>query len=243
MQNSRVILGICLILITYPLNHIDYLIPEFESISLLGKSFRIVDGFTSTDIIWTVIQKVNLILLCIATLLLVPLKIYNNNKFKFLIPSAIFLIISLNLFLAIGDVHSYVMGFNKTLYIITFLFLILVMVSITILSHYYIRKRESKINKLKLEVEELKKEIGERVSALKDKDSRLNRIQSKVDTIQDTNIFISEKIEALEYLPLFIKETDDMETWSELAHRRAMMIYGQLDKQLKDLEDTRNIAV
>lgn len=243
MSIKRVLIGVCFILITYPLNHIDYLIPDFKSITLFGNTFEIVEGFTSTDIVWTVIQKLNLIILCIATLILVTLNKYDNKISPILVSFSLYLVICLNLFLAIGDIHSYVMGFNKTLYIITFLFLTIIMVFLVLLSKYIIKRRESNANKLRLEINELKKEVQKRIEVLKDKDLRLSQIQSKVDTIQDTNIFITQKIEALECLPLFIKETDDMETWSKLAHRRAMMIYGQLDKQLKDLEEAKTIAI
>ncbi|MFC4636593.1 hypothetical protein ACFO3O_22000 [Dokdonia ponticola] len=226
MSKSRVIIGVCCILITYPLNHIDYLIPEFTTLNIFGKSFEIVEGFTSTDIIWTLVQKVNLIILCTAIVILFPLNRNDYKTFKALVPLSLFLIIGLNLFLVAGDMHSYIMGFNRILYFLTFLFLSLIIISIFLLGKHIAKRRRTKISDLRIEIDKLKTDINNRL-----------------DSLQDTNLDITNKIEALESLPLFIKETDNMETWSKLAHRRAMMIYGQLDKQLKDLEEAKTIAV
>ncbi|MFC4633489.1 hypothetical protein ACFO3O_06200 [Dokdonia ponticola] len=243
----RFIIGVCCILITFPLNHFDYLIPEFSEITVFGNTYKIVEGLTSEDIIWTLIQKLNIFLLCVAFLLLMPLSKEHFKHSKLIIKSAIIIIITLNTYQGLVLLYRYVNGFDDGMFTITFIILLLIIAAIFFsfykLQQYLVKKKNERNKKFILEIQKLKQEIQQRVETLKDKDSKLSQIQSKVDTIQDTNIFITEKIEALECLPLFIKETDDMETWTRLAHRRAMMIYGQLDKQLKDLEEAKTIAL
>ena len=247
---TRFITGVCCILITFPLNHFDYLIPEFRSITVLGNTYEIVEGLTSEDVIWTLIQKLNIFLLCVAFLLLLPLAKEQFRRSKLIIKSAIGITIILNTYQSLILLYRYVNGFDDRMFSVTFVSLLFVIAMIFFLvfklQQFLSNKKNNKIEKLKVEINELKQEIQERVKALNDKDLKMSEIKyqisSKVDSIQDTNIFITEKIEALECLPLFIKETDDMETWTKLAHRRAMMIYGQLDKQLKDLEEAKSIT-
>ncbi|WP_299212653.1 hypothetical protein [uncultured Dokdonia sp.] len=221
--------------------------PEFKELTLFGNTYVIVEGLTSEDIIWTLIQKFNILLLCFAFLLLMPLTKEHFKNSKLIIKLVIGVTILLNIYQALALLYRYVNGFEDDMFITTYISLLLIIATIFFLFYklqqYLVNKKSKRNKRLISEINELKKEIQHRVNALKDKDLKMLQIQSKVDSIQDTNIFITKKIEALECLPLFIKETDNMETWSKLAHRRAMMIYGQLDKQLKDLEEAKTIAL
>lgn len=227
---TRFIIGVCCILITFPLNHFDYLIPEFTGVTVFGNRYEIVEGLTSTDLIWTLIQKINIVLLCIAFFILLPFSKEYFKWSKLIIRTSISLIIVLNTYQFLILLYRYVNGFNDDMFFVTFLSLITVLIIIFLLivrlHKYLLYKKHNKILEHKAEINKLKTEIQERL-----------------DSLYDTNLDITNKIEALESLPLFIKETDNMETWSLLAHRRAMMIYGQLNKQLKDLEKAKMIAV
>lgn len=232
-------IGLIFILSTFLLNHVDILFPNFTEFTIFGNNFKIMEGLNSSDIIWTVVQKINLVLFAGGFLLLYPFSIIKKKLLTRIIILLLVTSIVFNSVLAVGAVHDYVDGFGDGMYFITSLLLI---ISISIASIVLIKvikidnNRNNELIKLRIEVQE-------RIEALKKKDFNMSQVQSKVESIQDTNLFITKKIEALECLPLFIKETDDMGTWTKLAHRRAMMIYGELDKQLKEIEDTKTIAV
>ena len=232
-------IGIFFILSTFLLNYLDQLFPNFTEFVIFGKSFKIIEGFNSHDIMWTIAQKLNLVFFAIGILLIFPFEKVKETFLKKLLIIVFLTSIVFNSYLAIAAIHDYVNGFGDGRFIITFLILTIFIASLLLL----LLKLNRVVNNRKKEILRLKYEVERRIDALKEKDLKMLQIQSKVDSIQDTNIFITKKIEALECLPLFIKETDNMETWSKLAHRRAMMIYGQLDKQLKDLEEAKTIAL
>lgn len=115
----RLYIAIVCIIITYPMNHIDLLFPEFTEFSFFGRKLSIVEGLTSSDLIWTIAQKVNIILILFATHLLLP-NFPDNPFIKWLINLVIYVIMLLNVYLAVSCLYNYTVGFDVEMFTMTF---------------------------------------------------------------------------------------------------------------------------
>lgn len=82
----RFYLGIALCCMVILSNHFDWLFPNKDHITLLGKTYFFTAPFTFSDILWTVIQKLNIIIFAIGSLLavfgLLSLVSENHAKIK-----------------------------------------------------------------------------------------------------------------------------------------------------------------
>lgn len=242
MSKVRVYGAICFVLLTFLLNYFDNVFPDFKEFLIFGNTYPIIDGYTSYDLIWTMIQKVNAILLCIAFLIVFPFQIIKNKIHNYIVIASLIVTIGYNLFLCIGTIHFYTHGFNKNIYYTTFTIVAISSITILFLAYKLILFFT---NKQKNEVARLKSELDIRVNSLRLKEERFKKLKStidlKTDSIQESNFEIIKKVEALEALPLFISVYDNMEDWTINSKHKAQKIYAELDKQLQDLESIRMI--
>ncbi|MFC4634090.1 hypothetical protein ACFO3O_09240 [Dokdonia ponticola] len=232
-------IGLFFILSTIVLNHVDVIFPTFTEIVIFGNTFSILKGFSSTDIIWTVVQKLNLVFFAFGVLFLFPFDNIKKNFTQLFIIIALVSIIIMNAFLAVAAIHDYIDGFGDGLFRITSF----VMIAIVLLIVVIILKLNNVINSHRKEVMQLKSDLDTRVNALRKKEEKLKQfksmVNSKADSIEAAQHEIIKKVEALEVLPLFISVYDNMDNWTRHSRHKAQKIYFQIDKQLKDLEAIR----
>ncbi|WP_299213246.1 hypothetical protein [uncultured Dokdonia sp.] len=220
---NKTLIGVALLVTPFLFNHVDKFLPIVTEFEIFGRKFQILEGLTSEDIIWTVIQKFNLVILYIAIYILVPFN--KRSKLSILFRVVLFLAIAYTLFLCVSVFNEFTTGMYKRMFKVTYLSLIigfaLVLYTISFLTKKSIERKK--------EEEKRRKEILD----LK------NEINTRVENLQNTSLDIASKIKSLETLPLFIRSYDNMEEWSSHAVRHAKKIYEKLDLQLKELEKTK----
>ncbi len=223
MKMNKTLIGVALLVTPFLFNHVDKFLPIVTEFEIFGRKFQILEGLTSEDIIWTVIQKFNLVILYIAIYILVPFN--KRSKLSILFRVVLFLAIAYTLFLCVSVFNEFTTGMYKRMFKVTYLSLIigfaLVLYTISFLTKKSIERKK--------EEEKRRKEILD----LK------NEINTRVENLQNTSLDIASKIKSLETLPLFIRSYDNMEEWSSHAVRHAKKIYEKLDLQLKELEKTK----
>lgn len=230
MKRSKTLIGITLLVIPFLFNHIDKLFPVVTEFEVFGKKFQILEGLTSEDIIWTVIQKFNLIILYIACYILVPFD--KKSILSIAFRGVLLLAIGYTLFLCISLFNEFTTGMYENMFLITYAILVGAVICLLFTISFLTKKS---IDKDK-EIKEGKKEIENRKEEMLRLKSEVN---SRVEDLQNTSLDIASKIKSLETLPLFIRSYDNMEDWSSHAVRHAKKIYEKLDLQLKELEKTK----
>lgn len=239
MRTNRVILGFIFLVLPYLFNHIDFLFPKFEGeFMFFGNRLSVAEGLNSSDLIWTITQKSNLILLYIAFFILSPFK--RKSKASYALSAILLICIVYSIYLSIEAFQDYTRGFNDQMFLRTFISLILIALFV-----FFIISRifQSIIRKRRLEIENLKKIIEQKIVALKQEEEKLKgikeKINSKVGSIEERNFKIIKTIEDYEILYSQFRFFDNMDDWAVHTQFRSKKIYAQIAKQFEELEDIR----
>lgn len=216
---SSLLLSVFLIIVTILLNHLDLVFRKSEQFNFLGMPYEIQDGYLTGDLVWTVIQKFNMILYTFAVLLILPIVLNHfkmNSTSRFFIKLVLYIVIIANVFMMIDVLHSYLKDFDRNMLWTTFLTLVFT----GGVAIYLLGKISKKIIQADATLVSLKKYVNDRIEGL------------QVDHLQ-----ITEDINLLENIPEFItNERPDLNTWSEIAKEKAAVVYQKIDEYKKELE-------
>lgn len=215
---TRFFIGIILWVITIPLNHVDVLFPTVTTFTFLGNSYPLVEGFTSIDIIWTVMQKLNLIIAALGTLFIIKGIIPTVDKTAYKILKYTFIGFSLVLvYLAIQSVRYYISGFTTTTFFLTYIFIVTSFIEIAIIINV-ITKRSRKQKKLKQK-----------------------KLTSIIEDLQQNHQALINDVNFLEKIPSEMEKGDFIEGWQIVAQNNARAAYEKIAANMKKTDKIENI--
>ncbi len=210
--------GIALWVIILPMNHIDKLFPVFTSFSFLGNSYQFIEGYTSIDVIWVIIQKLNIIIAGIGTLCMIQ---QFKKKERFYLPYLLFkytmLFMSIILlYMAIDALRWYVTDFTWDTSVFMYLVILACCIEFGYLGYYIIGKRSQ-------EAKEKRK-----------------MLIAMVDTMQRNLEGITQDVNNLENIPGTIERGEFMEVWDKVARQNARAAYNKIAFNAQQINEIEN---
>lgn len=233
------ILGFAFLVLPFLFNHVDFLFPKFTGdFSLFGNSLSVDEGLNSSDLIWTIVQKSNLILLYIGVFILSPFKKKSKAYYSFI--TIITLCISYTTYLSIEAFQDYTRGFNDKMFLRTFISIIAIT---TIVIFTITRLTRSIMIKRRKEILQLKNQVTQKIKALHDKDIKLDQIKTKINTkvesIEEKNFKLVEIVSHYEKLHSQLPFFENLDDWTVHSQLRVKKMYAELAEQLQELEGIR----
>lgn len=221
----RFYLGIAICMLTIPMNHFDWFFSEFTDFSLFGNNYSFVKPFTSTDIIWTIIQKTNILLFTIGGYLITTglMSLLPDNMFKFrfrvnIAATVAFSIIGLfNVYQSVSVASMYINGFQgKTTY---FMMLIMLIVFSIVIGLFIVSLKVYKNSLLKV---------------------NRNDFNNKLENISFTVSELIEDVRDVELISEEANENDNLKIWKVIGKKQARTLYKKIDKLLKEIDAKQN---
>lgn len=211
----RFLFGIIFLLITIPMNHIDLLFPNFTEFVFLGNSYQFLGDLASRDIIWTIVQKINIIFMAFGSWFIFRSLTHDNsqyNKLNFVLKAVLIGLTAINIYLSIRALQWYASGFTNTAFIATYIFVVATIIIIALIA-----RRISNI-------------------AASKKNQQRKLLKQTIMEIQDTNFALIEDVQFLENIPKSIKVDDFMEAWHILSTDKAREAYDKIMGNIQNLD-------
>ncbi|MDC7994477.1 hypothetical protein [Altibacter sp. HG106] len=202
---------------TVLVNYLDELIPEFRGFTIFGKEYSIIEGYRSVDMMWGLAQKLEFVVFILAGLVLLSAidnwsakKLPRRFKYAFYAVGTILLLF--NLWLAANVVIDFVIGFDRSMLLLTFIFICVIWVVmlgvIYVIRRIYVNKEEKKLEKF----------------------------NEKLDLVSIQAVEMSREIEMIEAIADEMKDKDNVASWRVVLKTKARAIYEAAEKVLNTIE-------
>ena len=202
---------------TVVVNYLDEIIPEFRSFSFLGNEYSIIEGYRSVDMMWGFAQKLEFVVMILSVMVLFSAVEKWSSKqlparFKYLFYFSGVTIMLFNLWLAANVVVDFVIGFDRSMMLPTFLFIVIVLLMIFGVI------------------------VAIRRMAINEKKKALEQFNKKLDLVSIQAVEMSREVEMIEAIADEMNEKDNVASWRIVLKRKARTIYEAAEKVLNTIE-------
>ncbi len=202
-------------------NHLDWFFVNRPYFEIFSKTYYFVEPYTFSDILWTGIQKFNVVIMSIATYLIVLglLSRFPKNTVKEIKKIKIFalltfvIVASTYIYQTISATIMYIQAFRGEMTLVISIVMAITMLLVLALIYFSFTTFKRGI--------------------IVDKNIELN---NKIDSFSDKVHDLVENYRDIEAVASEMKPSDLIQPWKKVIHNKTRLLYIQADEFLKKLE-------